>query len=150
MELNTITGSPFSNPSVIYEGVATGNAGTENNAKVLALSAPYTANFRSAVVQGIVTSIFDLSLTEEATGSIKVRLATEPANTVTVNASISGDANLILGGSASLTFDSSNWNIFQTVMVTALVDDDTANGTATVTFPPLELTLPKCRLLRMI
>ena len=45
------------------------------------LSAPYTANFRSAVVQGIVTSIFDLSLTEEATGSIKVRLATEPANT---------------------------------------------------------------------
>ena len=51
----------FSNPSVSYEGVATGNVGTENNAKVLALSAPYTANFRSAVVQGIVTSVFDLS-----------------------------------------------------------------------------------------
>ena len=124
----------FSNPSVSYEGVATGNVGTENNAKVLALSAPYTANFRSAVVQGIVTSIFDLSLTEEATGSIKVRLATEPANTITVNASITGDANLILGGSSSLSFDSSNWNIFQTVTVTALVDNDTADGTATVTF----------------
>ena len=124
----------FSNPSVSFEGVATGNVGTENNAKVLALSAPYTANFRSAVVQGIVTSIFDLSLTEEATGSIKVRLATEPASSVTVNASISGDANLILGGSASLTFDSSNWNIFQTVTVTAVVDNNTANGTATVTF----------------
>ena len=124
----------FSNPSVSYEGVATGNAGTENNAKVLALSAPYTANFRSAVVQGIVTSIFDLTLIEEATGSFKVRLATDPAGSVTVDASISGDANLILGGADSLTFDASNWNIFQTVTVTALVDNNTADGTATVTF----------------
>ena len=61
-------------------------------------------------------------------------MAADPASSVTVNASISGDANFILGGSASLAFDSSNWNIFQTVTVTALVDNDTANGTATVTF----------------
>ena len=37
----------FSNPNVSYEGVATGNAGSEDNAKVLTLSAPYAANFHS-------------------------------------------------------------------------------------------------------
>ena len=54
----------FSNPLVSYEGVATGNTGTENNAKVLSTSAPYVSNFRSAVVQGIVPSVFSMNLSE--------------------------------------------------------------------------------------
>ena len=123
----------FSNPNVSYEGVTTGNAGTEDNAKVLTLSAPYTANFRSSVVQGIVTSISSVSIQEESTVSFKVRLAANPAGTLSMSAAISGDQNLILSSPTTLTFDSSNWNIFQTVVISALPDTNTANGTATVT-----------------
>ena len=123
----------FSNPDVSYEGVTTGNAGSENNAKVLTLSAPYTANFRASVVQGIVTSVYDLNIKEGATGSFKVRLAAEPTGTLSMSAAISGDQNLVLSSPPTLTFDSSNWNIFQTVVVTAVDDTNTANGTATVT-----------------
>ena len=123
----------FSNPNISYEGVTTGNAGTEDNAKVLTLSAPYTANFRSSVVQGIVTSISSVSIQEESTVSFKVRLAAEPAGTVSLSTVISGDENFVLSGPTTLTFDSSNWNIFQTVVISALPDTNTANGTATVT-----------------
>ena len=35
----------FSNPGVTYLTTATGNPGTEDNAKVLGLSAPYVSNF---------------------------------------------------------------------------------------------------------
>ena len=33
----------FSNPNVLYQGVATGNSGSENNALVLQLSSPYVS-----------------------------------------------------------------------------------------------------------
>ena len=122
----------FSNPLVSYEGVSTGNTGTENNAKVLSLSAPYVSNFRSSVVQGIVPSLFSMNLAEEATGSFKVRLAVQPQVPVDINVTISGDSNLILSGPTSLSFNSSNWNISQTVMVTSHADMNTDNGSATV------------------
>ena len=68
----------FSNPNVSYEGVTTGNAGTEDNAKVLTLSAPYTANFRSSVVQGIVDLHFKCEHSGGATVSFKVRRQSLP------------------------------------------------------------------------
>ena len=122
----------FSNPLVDYEGVATGNTGTENNAKVLSISAPYVSNFRSSVVQGIVPSVFSMNLLEEQTGSFKVRLAVEPESVVQVDVTISGDSNIILSGPTSLAFDSLNWNIAQTVMVTSEADPNTNDGSATV------------------
>ena len=127
----------FSNPGVTYLTTATGNIGTEDNAKVLGLSAPYVSNFRDAVIQGIVPSVLSLGLNEKTTGSFKVRLAVNPQEQIDVNVSISGDSNLILSGPTSIQFDENNWNIPQTVMVTAKGDMDTANGTATVSFSSL-------------
>ena len=63
-----------------------------------------------------------------------MRLAAEPTGTLSMSAAISGDQNLMIAV-PTLTFDSSNWNIFQTVVVTAVDDTNTANGTATVTLP---------------
>ena len=46
----------FSNPEVSYGGVATGDSDTVDNARVLESTSPYVANFRSSIVQGIVSS----------------------------------------------------------------------------------------------
>ena len=88
--------------------------------------------FRSAVVQGIVPSVFSMNLLEEQTGSFKVRLAVEPDSLVQVDVTISGDSNIILSGPGSLAFDALNWNIAQTVMVTSEADPNTNDGSATV------------------
>ena len=54
----------FSNPDVMYGSVATGNSGTIDNAKVLTSTAPYIANFRTSVVQGIVSDNYDVRVYE--------------------------------------------------------------------------------------
>ena len=122
----------FSNPNVTYLTTATGNTGSEDNAQVLRLTVPYVSNFRNAVMQGIVPSVFSLNLEEEATGSFNIRLSAKPSGLADVNVSISGDTNLILSGPTSIGFDSNNWNIPQTIMVTAQADTNTLNGSGTI------------------
>ena len=48
----------FSNPSVSYLGVPTGNSGQEDNALALTISAPYVSNFKDSKVQGIFAKCF--------------------------------------------------------------------------------------------
>ena len=76
-----------------------------------------------------------LSVTEGGTGSYTVKLATEPADTVTVNiASDNGDVTV---SPVSLTFHagggSKPWSTAQTVTVSAAPDNDTADDSATLT-----------------
>ena len=70
----------FSNPSVSYLTTSTGNVGTENNAKVLSLTAPYVSNFRKSVVQTILPNSFNLQIEESNATSLKVRLAVQPTS----------------------------------------------------------------------
>ena len=70
---------------------------------------------------------------EGNTTSFKVRLTVQPVGSVNVSLSVSGDSDFFLSGPSSLTFDSSNWNIAQTIQVSAQADSDSANGTATLT-----------------
>ena len=55
----------FSNPSVSYLGVPTGNSGQEDNALALTISAPYVSNFKDSKVQGILPSVFSANMDEE-------------------------------------------------------------------------------------
>ena len=122
----------FSNPEVSYLGVTTGNAGTENNAKVLSITAPYVSNFRQAKVQAIEPSVFNLSVDEENASSLGVRLAMEPASSTQITISLSGDSDFQIIGSSTLNFDAMNWNLRQTVALFAGSDADDENGTATI------------------
>ena len=122
----------FSNPDVSYLGTTTGNAGTEDNALVLRSTAPYVSNFRSSVVQGIVADNYDVRILEGSETTFGVRLAAQPTSPVSVSLSLSGDADILLGSSSTLTFDSSNWNLLQTVLVHARPDADSNVDTATL------------------
>ena len=61
-----------------------------------------------------------------------VRLAYKPTATVTVSVAATGDPNLS-ALPASLTFTTTNWNMAQTVTVSAADDDDIAPGRGTIT-----------------
>jgi formylglycine-generating enzyme required for sulfatase activity len=123
----------FSNPEVSYVGVATGNSNSVNNARVLRSTAPYVANFRSSIVQGIISSNYDVRVYEgNFYTTFGVRLAVNPNTAKVVSITNSGDSDLFLGSSPTLTFDSSNWNLEQTVQVLARADSDSTAGAATL------------------
>ena len=122
----------YSNPDVSYLGTTTGNAGTEDNALVLRSTAPYVSNFRASVVQGIVADNYDVQVDEGNYTTFGVRLATQPTSSVSISLALSGDTDILLGSPESLHFDSSNWNLLQTVLVHARPDSDTTADTATL------------------
>jgi len=122
----------FSNPNVLYQGTPTGEV-SANNAQVLRSTSPYVANFRDSIVQGIVSSNYDI-VVEEGNGSTDfgVRLAAKPSGTVEVAFSISGDEDFLLGSPIPLTFTPNTWNLQQTVSVLARKDTDAEPSTGTL------------------
>ena len=83
---------------------------------------------------GVTVSATALTVTEQdATGdSYTVVLDTEPTHDVTVTVGGHAGTDVSLS-SSTLTFTPSNWDRAQTVTVTALNDDDTANDAVTLT-----------------
>ena len=74
---------------------------------------------------------------EGTTRTYEVRLDTEPAGTVRVQATASGDVEVDMdptqaGRQLWLRFDSTNWNTARTVVVRVLQDDDAGNDMATI------------------
>ena len=77
-----------------------------------------------------------LTVTEASsgrTGTYDVRLSMQPSATITVSV-VSQDTSVAGVAPASLTFNNSNWNMAQTVMVTAVDDnvDQTTDRTAVI------------------
>ena len=114
--------------------MTTGNAGSEDNAKVLQISSSYAANFRKSVVQSILPSQFSVSVEEGNYTSFGIRLGVKPASPVTVALNLTGDSDILLGSQSTLTFDSTNWSLYQPVMLLAGKDVDEVNGSASLTF----------------
>ncbi len=87
-------------------------------------------------VADIVVSTGTLNVTENATGDYSVRLATRPIGpvrvTVTTSTANLGDESSVLIDPVSLIFTAANWEIPQTVTVTANDDDDATDETVTV------------------
>jgi hypothetical protein len=92
-------------------------------------------------VQSLVVSPTALSVTEGGTNTFGVKLAFQPASNVTVNLAFgSGDGDLSVSGTTSLTFTPLNWNTVQNFTLAAAEDADTANGTATFNVTSTGLT----------
>ena len=73
-------------------------------------------------------------ITEGNLSSVRVRLASEPSNTIEVTASLdsSADPDFSMAGSSVLTFTSDNWNLPQSLPIFAGEDSDLDNGTSTL------------------
>src|SRR5262249_8059942 len=79
----------------------------------------------------IQTSVKTLNVNEGAAAQFGVRLASAPANNVTVNvARLSGDTDLTVSAGATLTFTPANFGTFQNVTISAAEDADLTNGSA--------------------
>ena len=81
---------------------------------------------------GLVLSAPSLEITEGASNSYTLALATRPSANVSVSIAAGGSAGLTLGTS-QLTFTPTNWDQAQTVSVSADHDDDASPDTARLT-----------------
>ncbi len=88
-------------------------------------------------VQGVTrileleTSVSELSVREGSTNSFTVRLTRPPTDEITVSITrASGDDDLKVESGAALVFAATNWNDWQTVVLSASKDSDTRNGSA--------------------
>ncbi len=84
---------------------------------------------------GIVVSPPALVLNEGETVGFTVRLATEPTGSVEIFSIGSSNRNAATVSPISLTFTTRQWNIPQTVTVTAVEDDDVDDETVVLNFP---------------
>ena len=81
--------------------------------------------------QLIVVSTGSLNVNENGSGSFTVRLGTQPAGNVAVNVTRRSGGDTSLGSNiATLTFTPNNWNVAQTVQISAAEDADSTNGSA--------------------
>ena len=103
-----------------------------NDEGTSAWSAAATAT--TTVALGVTVSDTALTVDEDdsATYTLVLDAAPTAAVTIAVATADGDDADLTLSA-PSLTFTTSNWNTAQTVTVSAAADDDTADGTATIT-----------------
>ena len=82
----------------------------------------------------LVLSKSELAVTEGASASYTVKLATQPTGPVTVTVTVDGTAGTDLSVTENtLTFSSTSWSTAQTVTVSAGEDDDAVEDTATLT-----------------
>ncbi len=80
---------------------------------------------------GLTLSDSEMSVTEGASDTFTVRLATIPSGDVTVSLSGTSGTDLTLD-KTRLTFTRDNWDEVQTIRVSAAEDDDGANDSATI------------------
>src|SRR5262249_21351998 len=74
----------------------------------------------------LVTDTSSVALAEGGTGTFKVMLSAQPQVSVSVLVS-SPDTGAATVAPSTLTFTTSNWNVFQTVTVTGVQDQDVAD-----------------------
>ena len=122
----------FSNPAVSYLSEPTGNIHSEDNAQVIRRSSTFVSSLRPVKVQGINPSQFDLALEDGVPGKISLKLMMDPGSMKEVFISLSGSEKVSLNSSPSVSFDSSNWNVYQEIELIA--DNVDKNHTAQLLF----------------
>ncbi|MDB5351277.1 MAG: cya 2 [Planctomycetota bacterium] len=113
-----------------------------DDTSTLAFSAPgwNTASFSATEADDDRRIEFDaasLAIDEGGVATIGVRLGGRPSSPVTLTISrASGDADFSIVSGTSLVFSPDTWDAFQTVTVSAAIDADAINGTATLQATP--------------
>lgn len=96
-------------------------------------------------IVGLDVTPTELTVEEGGTSTIQVKLTAQPPGSVTVNVAHSeGDEDISVLSASTLSFDSSNWNTYQTVTLGAAGDEDEENGQAYV-----DVTLPDIQTVRV-
>ena len=86
-----------------------------------------------APAPAILTSADAVTVPEGGTATFQVKLNTAPVSPTTVTVSrVSGDTDITVQSGASLVFNASNWNTYQTVTLAAAEDADTVNSSAVI------------------
>lgn len=88
--------------------------------------------YSGQATQNLIVSAGTLEITEGASGSFTVKLARAPAGLVSVGISRNMGPAAIAISPAGLTFNASNWNVPQSVKVTATADRDALDEGATL------------------
>lgn len=94
----------------------------------------------NAAAQGIVAMPLDVRLDEAGRAVVNVRLATAPASSVTVNASLTGDGDLSITSGAALTFTTANWSTPQVVRLQSASDVDGVDDVGSLALASAGLT----------
>jgi hypothetical protein len=80
-----------------------------------------------------VTDTSEVTIPEGGTATFQVKLGSMPQDPVTATVSRqAGDEDISVVSGSILLFNPPEWNVFQTVTLSAGEDDDGANGTATI------------------
>ena len=98
---------------------------------------PVTVDVTDDDMAGITVAPTALTVNEGGTETYTVVLDFQPANNVTVTPTVTSGRGLTLSES-SLTFSTSDWNVPQSVTVTAAEDTNNANESATITHTSTE------------
>ena len=98
---------------------------------------PVTVDVTDDDMAGITVAPTALTVNEGGTETYTVVLDFQPANNVTVTPAVTANRGLTLSES-SLTFSTSDWNVPQSVTVTAAEDTNNANESATITHTSTE------------
>src|SRR5207247_1325539 len=81
-----------------------GGTGTSAPAGITVTAAP-----------SVIASPTTLSLAQSSTGTVAVKLSSQPSGSVTVSTTASGNTGVSISSGASLTFTSSNWSTAQNI-----------------------------------
>lgn len=117
-----VTGAAITDVALGPDGALYYTSHSDNSVHRLAYTQPTS----------LVVTPSTLQMVEGGLARFHVRLPSAPATTVDVQVT-SGSPAVTVATGATLTFTSANWQIPQTVTLTAAVDSDRANGSADLT-----------------
>lgn len=129
-------GELFHLPSDIQERTNVFDSGTENvlsNIQSTFWSEIQTNQRAPGVTrsQGILVEDLNPSVPENGVANARIRLRQNPGGNLTVSAAmVSGDSDISLEGNVTVTFNSTNWNSWQSLPLNADDDPDTLVGVA--------------------
>ena len=126
----TVTVSGVDNAVDGEDGTATVTHGVAGYGLVSTASS-VTVTVTDNDTAGVTVSMSELTVAEGATGTYTVQLNTRPAGSVTVTPTSSAVGVATVSG--ALTFTTGTWGTAQTVTVSGVGDDDSADDVATVT-----------------
>ena len=131
---------PATSPSVLYRYVLVAIEDDDTRGVTVSKSeldideggsGTYTVVLDSEPTRGVTVSKSELDIDEGGSGTYTVVLDSEPTGSVTVTPSrIRGDADVTVSG--ALTFTTANWDMAQTVTVSAAQDLDAGDTTAVI------------------
>lgn len=134
----TFTPGNYATPQVLVIR-GTEDADITDESTSIALTAPgataasVTANVTDNDMLGIEVTPTALDVFENAADTLSVRLTAAPAGTVMVNVS-SSNSNKVSTSTGLLSFNASNWNVYQGVTVFGVNDTDSNDENEIITF----------------